>query len=97
MNSTGRVGCHAASAGRLVAARAIALAAANAWAITGLIVVTGVSSVRSRPDRPEGRPANLLQIGCAAAGPSILYVTAPVQRRRSIRPGFYRFAVEEDR
>src|SRR5215218_9036147 len=51
MSSTGRVGCHAARAGRLVAARAIALAAANAWAITGLILVTGVV-LRAAPSGP---------------------------------------------
>src|SRR6188472_4007803 len=51
MSSTGRVGCHAARAGRLVAARAIALAAANAWAITGLILVTGVF-LRAAPSGP---------------------------------------------
>src|SRR5215210_6459758 len=85
MNSTGRVGCHAARAGRLVAARAIALAAANAWAITGLILVTGVflRAAPSGPTRLKAVPANLLQIGCAAAGLSILYVRPPVQRRRS--------------
>src|SRR3954454_21962066 len=90
MNSTGRVGCHAASAGRLVAATAIALAAANAWAITGLILITGVSSVRSRPDRPEDRPANLRQL---AAQRLAEHIVCQVARATSaiFRPSFYRF------
>src|SRR4051794_39991925 len=80
MNSTGRVGCQAARAGRLVAATATALAAANAWAITGLILVTGVPPCGPVRTDPKAVPRTCFKLAaqqlgsvcCAAAGLSML-------------------------